>query len=34
MNEEKQMDIGLFILRVSLGLVFIAHGWLKVFTHR
>ncbi len=32
MNEEKNLDLGLLILRVSLGIVFIAHGWLKVFT--
>ncbi len=32
MNDEKQLDIGLLILRVSLGIVFIAHGYLKVFT--
>ena len=32
MNEEKNNDLGLLILRVSLGIVFIAHGWLKVFT--
>lgn len=32
MNEEKYSNIGLLILRVSLGLVFIAHGYLKVFT--
>ena len=32
MTEEKQLDIGLLLLRVSLGIVFIAHGYLKVFT--
>ena len=32
MTEEKQMDVGLLILRVSLGITFIAHGYLKVFT--
>jgi len=32
MTEEKQRDVGLLILRVSLGIVFIAHGYLKVFT--
>ena len=32
MTEEKQLDIGLLILRVSLGIIFIAHGYLKVFT--
>ena len=32
MNEEKNNDLGLLILRVSLGIVFLAHGWLKVFT--
>lgn len=32
MNEEKQVDVGLLILRVPLGLVFVAHGYLKVFT--
>ena len=31
MTEEKQRDAGLLILRVSLGIVFIAHGYLKVF---
>ena len=32
MSEEKRLDVGLLILRVSLGIVFIAHGYLKVFT--
>lgn len=32
MTEERYSNIGLLILRVSLGLVFIAHGYLKVFT--
>ena len=32
MTEEKQLDVGLLIFRVSLGIVFIAHGYLKVFT--
>jgi len=32
MSDQKQADLGLLILRVSLGLVFIAHGYLKVFT--
>jgi putative oxidoreductase len=32
MSEEKQLDFGLLILRVSLGITFIAHGYLKVFT--
>lgn len=32
MNNEKQLDLSLLILRVSLGIVFIAHGYLKVFT--
>jgi len=32
MTNEKENDIGLLILRVSLGIVFIAHGYLKVFT--
>ena len=32
MTEEKQLDFGLLILRVSLGITFIAHGYLKVFT--
>jgi len=32
MTEERQRDIGLLVLRVSLGIVFIAHGYLKVFT--
>jgi putative oxidoreductase len=31
MSEEKQRDVGLLIFRVSLGIVFIAHGYLKVF---
>ena len=32
MNENKQLDLGLLILRASLGIVFLAHGYLKVFT--
>ena len=32
MTEEQKTDLGLLILRVSLGIVFLAHGWLKVFT--
>ena len=32
MTKEKQLDVGLLVLRVSLGIVFIAHGYLKVFT--
>lgn len=32
MDEDKRTDIGLLILRVSLGIIFIAHGFLKVFT--
>ena len=32
MTEEKRTDLGLLILRVSLGIIFLAHGWLKVFT--
>jgi len=32
MTEEKRLNIGLLILRVSLATVFIAHGYLKVFT--
>jgi len=32
MTKEKQLDAGLLVLRVSLGIVFIAHGYLKVFT--
>ena len=32
MSEETRNDIGLLILRVSLGIIFIAHGFLKVFT--
>ena len=31
MTEEKLSDIGKLILRVGLGIVFIAHGQLKVF---
>ena len=31
MSKEKQLDVGLLVLRVSLGIVFIAHGYLKVF---
>jgi putative oxidoreductase len=32
MTQEKMTDLGLLIFRVSLGVVFIAHGYLKVFT--
>jgi putative oxidoreductase len=32
MTEEKRHDVGLLMLRVSLGITFIAHGYLKVFT--
>jgi putative oxidoreductase len=31
MNEENNKDLGLLILRVALGIVFLAHGYLKVF---
>jgi putative oxidoreductase len=31
MSEQKLTDIGLLLLRVSLGIVFLAHGYLKVF---
>lgn len=32
MTDEKQADLGLLIFRVALGVVFLAHGYLKVFT--
>ena len=32
MTEQKMTDLGLLVFRVSLGLAFIAHGYLKVFT--
>lgn len=32
MTTEQQREVGLLILRVSLGIIFIAHGYLKVFT--
>ena len=31
MTEEKRLDIGLLILRISLGITFIAHGYLQAF---
>lgn len=31
MTNNKNTDLGLLILRVSLGIVFLAHGYLKVF---
>lgn len=31
MSQQNSHDLGLLILRVSLGIVFIAHGYLKVF---
>ncbi len=33
MSEEARRNAGLLMLRVSLGLVFLAHGYLKVFGH-
>jgi len=30
-SDEQQFDLGRLILRVSLGIIFIAHGYLKVF---
>ena len=32
MTEIEKNDLGLLVFRVSLGIVFIAHGYLKVFT--
>ena len=32
MPENNRLDLGLLVLRVSLAVVFLAHGWLKVFT--
>ena len=32
MTEQEKSDFGLLIFRVSLGIVFLAHGYLKVFT--
>ena len=32
MTDDKNSDLGLLIFRVSLGIVFLAHGYLKVFT--
>lgn len=32
MTEENRLDLGLLVLRVALGTVFLAHGYLKVFT--
>ena len=32
MHPQQSQDLGLLVLRVALGVVFLAHGYLKVFT--
>ena len=32
MNDDNRLDLGILVMRVSLAIVFLAHGWLKVFT--